>query len=80
MLPTLAMVETKPIPVCLKWQHTSCDQYATDLTVQSQDLVLPDDSGVQLSGVQIDGGERRRCERFTKTGQCGPDSLHVCEG
>lgn len=39
--------------------------------------VSPDDGGVELSGVQVDGGEGGRGETFTETRQHGPDDLHV---
>lgn len=45
-----------------------------------EQAVLPDDSGVELSGVQVDDSERGRGEAFTETRQRGPDGLHVCGG
>lgn len=40
--------------------------------------VLPDDSGVELPGVQVDHSERGRGEAFTKTSQHSPEGLHIC--
>lgn len=40
--------------------------------------VSPDDGGVELSGVQVNGGEGSRGETFTETRQHGPHGLHVC--
>lgn len=40
--------------------------------------VLPDDSGVELSCVQVDYSETGRGEAFTKTGQHSPEDLHIC--
>lgn len=42
--------------------------------------VLPDDGGVELSGVQVDHSEGGRGETFTKARQRGPGGLHVCGG
>lgn len=40
--------------------------------------VSPDDSGVQLPGVQVDHRERGRGEAFTETSQHSPEDLHIC--
>lgn len=40
--------------------------------------VSPDDSGVQLPGVQVDHCERGRGEAFTETSQHSPEDLHIC--
>ncbi len=47
------------------------------LLLGCEPAVSPDDSGVELSGVQVDSGEGGRGETFTETCQCGPDDLHV---
>lgn len=43
-------------------------------------LALPDDSGVELSSVQVYHSERGRGKTFTKARQRSPKSLHVCGG
>lgn len=37
----------------------------------------PDDSGVELPGVQVDHSEGGRGEAFTKTCQHSPEELHI---
>lgn len=40
----------------------------------------PHDGGVELSCVQVDGGEGGGGETFAQTRQRGPEGLHVCGG